>query len=315
MRYKFALLLCILFSLFFIGQTTVLAKAEEKSFIKWIDFNPTVEVLNQAYNYDKNSYGKEIKLNWIELLAYTACRNGNNFSNKKSMEMDKLVKRLEAGEKIEEITANLKYYNYYLEGYTAILGEYVGEYKKDDELCYGLKAFCPIAKGYWFNHYRDFGVSRSYGFKRDHLGNDLMGSVGTPVVAVEGGIIEELGWNRYGGWRIGVSSFDRNRYYYYAHLRKNKPYVEGLEKGMRISAGEHIGYLGNTGYSRKENVNMSGKPHLHFGIQIIFDESQRTGNKEIWINPYHIIEFLKKNRAAINKQSFLVEDYFFELSN
>ena len=88
---------------------------------------------------------------------------------------------------------------------------------------YGLKAFLPIAKNYSFSHYDDFGNSRSYGFKRVHLGNDLMGSIGTPIVAVESGVIEHLGWNQYGGWRIGIRSFDGKRYYYYAHLRKNHP--------------------------------------------------------------------------------------------
>lgn len=312
MKYKFAAFLSILILLSSLLGTTT-AFAEEKKFIKWMDFNPTAEILNQAYNYDRNSYKKEIKLNWIELLAFTACKNGNKFSDKKSLEMEKLVKRLEGGEKIEEITKDMKYYNYYLERFTAVLAEFVGEYEKDGKLYYGLKVFCPIAKSYWFNHYRDFGNSRSYGYKRRHLGNDLMGNIGTPIVAVEGGIVEELGWNRYGGWRIGISSFDRKRYYYYAHLRKNKPYAEGLEKGMSVLAGELIGYLGNTGYSTKENVNMSGNSHLHFGIQIIFDESQRTGAKEIWINPYHIVEFLKKNKSPAGKQMFFEEDYFFEI--
>ncbi len=46
------------------------------------------------------------------------------------------------------------------------------------------------------------------------------GSIGTPIVAVESGYIEALGWNQYGGWRVGIRSFDGKRYYYYAHLRK-----------------------------------------------------------------------------------------------
>ena len=272
----------------------------EDDFIKWIDFKPTVEVLSQAYKYDCSSFGQDIKLNWIELLAYTACKNGNKFISKKSMEMDKLVVRLNNGENMEDITKDLKYYGFYKKGYTAILSEYVGEYIANEKLNYGLKVFCPLAKNYWFSHYRDFGNGRSYGYRRHHLGNDLLGSIGTPIVAVEGGFVEELGWNSYGGWRIGISSFDRKRYYYYAHLKKDTPYVEGLERGQKVEAGQHIGYLGNTGYSSKENVNMkSGKPHLHFGIQVIFDESQRTGAKEIWIDPYHLVEFLKNNKKLI----------------
>ena len=96
---------------------------------------------------------------------------------------------------------------------------------------YGIKAFLPIAKNYSFSHYDDFGKSRSYGFQRTHLGNDLMGSIGTPIIAVESGTIAHLGWNQYGGWRIGIRSFDGKKYYYYAHLRKNHPYAENLKEG------------------------------------------------------------------------------------
>ena len=38
----------------------------------------------------------------------------------------------------------------------------------------------------------------------------MMGQVGTPVIAVESGYVEALGWNQYGGWRIGIRSFDKN---------------------------------------------------------------------------------------------------------
>ena len=42
-----------------------------------------------------------------------------------------------------------------------------------------------------------------------------------------------------------------------------------------VQAGDVIGYLGRTGYSRKENANNIRTPHLHFGLQLIFDESQK----------------------------------------
>ena len=125
----------------------------------------------------------------------------------------------------------------------------------------------------------------------------MMGQVGTPVIAVESGYVEALGWNQYGGWRIGIRSFDGLRYYYYAHLRQNRPYSEGLEVGSLVTAGDVIGYLGRTGYSSKENTNNIDTPHLHFGIQIIFDESQKEGNGEIWIDCYQIIRFLYQNRC------------------
>lgn len=142
---------------------------------------------------------------------------------------------------------------------------------------------------------------RDYGYKRKHLGHDMFGNIGTPIIAVESGIVEELGWNRYGGWRIGIRSFDTKRYYYYAHLRKDHPYIEGLTKGQLVKAGDVIGYLGRTGYSLTENVNNIVENHLHFGTQLIFDESQKDGINQIWIDEYAITKLLAKNKSKVQK--------------
>lgn len=162
---------------------------------------------------------------------------------------------------------------------------------------YGLKAFHPLAKNFPYSHYDDFGVSRSYGYRRQHQGHDMMGQTGTPVIAVESGVVEAIGWNQYGGWRLGIRSFDTKRYYYYAHLRKDYPYQSILKEGSVVTAGDVIGYMGRTGYSSKENSNNIDETHLHFGLQLIFDESQKEGNGEIWIDCYEIIRFLSINRS------------------
>lgn len=293
---------------------------EKKDFIKWVDFNVTCEALNLTAKLDINSHNKneETVYNWIELLAYLACKNGGDFKNFKPKDLTALTEELKNGQTMEDLTQNIKFYDYYFESYSAILGNFIGNYSievpnedgsKSYQEKYGLKAFLPIAKNYSFSHYDDFGNARSYGFKRTHLGNDLMGSIGTPIIAVESGVIENIGWNQYGGWRIGIRSLDTKRYYYYAHLRKNHPYAEGLEEGMSVKAGDVIGYLGMTGYSTKENVNNINVPHLHFGMQLIFDESQVDSPNEIWIDVYHIIEFLQKNRSEVFMANKDTKDY------
>lgn len=60
--------------------------------------------------------------------------------------------------------------------------------------------------------------------------------------------------------------------------------------------------MGHTGYSDKENVNNIDIVHLHFGIQLIFDESQKDGNNEIWISCYELARFLSQNRSEVTKQ-------------
>lgn len=294
--------------------------SDKNDYIKWVDFNVTSEALKLTSKLDIDSHNNnsEIQYNWIELLAYLASQNGGNFKNFKKSYLDNLINKLNNGETITDLTSNMKFYDYYYEAYSAVLSGFIGNYsietsnengEKIFENKYGLKAFLPIAKNYNFSHYDDFGNSRSYGFKRVHLGNDLMGSIGTPIIAVESGVIEHLGWNQYGGWRIGIRSFDSKRYYYYAHLRKNHPYAEGLEEGMTVKAGDVIGYLGMTGYSVKENVNNINVPHLHFGMQLIFDESQVDSPNESWIDVYQIIEFLKQNRSEVYVSNEKTKDY------
>lgn len=285
----------------------------EKNYIKWVSFDVSDVAMEQAYEYDVASQSEAVKINWIEILACLGCKYGGDFSNYKKKHMDELVNKLKSKEEtIDSLTDEMKYYDYYYEAYDAVLGGMVGEYSIEvaDETApggkrweekYGLKVFLPLAKYYPYSHFDDFGVSRSYGFRRKHLGHDMMGQVGTPVIAVESGYIEALGWNQYGGWRIGIRSFDGKRYYYYAHLRKNFPYNKSLKVGSIVQAGDVIGYLGRTGYSSSENANNITTPHLHFGLQLIFDESQKESNNEIWIDCYDLIQFLSRNRSETVK--------------
>lgn len=184
-------------------------KKEEnkKQYIKWVDYNVPLELMEKTAKLDIDSHTKkvegdnieEVELDWIELLSYLASKYGGNFKSFKQKDLDNVVERLRQGETMDEITKDMKLYSYYIEAYRAILDEFIGNYKverinedgtKEYQEKYGIKAFLPIAKNYGFSHYDDFGNSRSYGYKRVHLGNDLMGSIGTPIIAVESGIVE-----------------------------------------------------------------------------------------------------------------------------
>ncbi len=271
--------------------------------IKWVDFNVPYESMKYAMEEDIKTSEKEKHLSWIDVLSVAACRTGGKCG---LQSVRKAAADLKGDRSAQELLGDLsKYYDYYHEAYTAVLGGFLGSYaiEKDGVWIprYGLKAFSPIAAGYGYSHCDDFGVGRSYGFQRKHLGNDMMGSAGTPIVAVEGGIVEALGWNRYGGWRVGIRSFDRKRYYYYAHLLKDAPYAPGLAEGQTVCAGDLIGFMGRTGYSDTENVNNIEVNHLHFGMQLVFDESQKECNSEIWIDVYQINRLLSQHRSSLQK--------------
>lgn len=266
--------------------------ASESSYIKWVEFNIPASVMRAAMEADIQSQKTDEKIDYLEILAYLGAKNGGDFKNYKKTQMKEAIDAVKSGTHKEN-----KYYSYYLEAYTAVLAEFLGEYETENGMKYGLKVKHPV-KGY-YGDCDDFGSERSYGFKRKHLGHDFMTSVGTPVAAMESGIVETLGWNRYGGWRIGIRSFDGKRYYYYAHLRKGKPYADGLCEGQTVNAGQTIGYVGQTGYSFKEDTNNIQTPHLHFGIQLIFNEVQKDGNNQIWIDCYQISQLIKNPPSSI----------------
>ena len=277
--------------------------------IKWVEFDVTYEAMKKAMDIDIDSYGESIHISWIDTLAYLGAKYGGDFSRYSSSDMDDFVSQVKKGRTVKSITKDMEYFNYYSKAYGAVLGGFIGEYRiklPDDKTgssswkkAYGLKAFSPIAEGFYYSDFDDFGTNRSYGYSRRHLGHDMITSTGTPVTAVEGGTVEALGWNQYGGWRIGIRSHDTQRYYYYAHLKKDSPYADNLYIGATVTAGDVIGYTGQTGYSLRENINNIDTPHLHFGMQLVFDEEAKDSPTQIWIDLYDITRLLSEHRCSV----------------
>jgi murein DD-endopeptidase MepM/ murein hydrolase activator NlpD len=115
-----------------------------------------------------------------------------------------------------------------------------------------LKAF-PVAGKH--TYYDDFGEPRGQG---PHQGNDIMAARGTPVVAVADGAIERLSRveSGLGGITIWLRDTAGNTYFY-AHLNEILP---GIEAGTRVSVGQQLATVGNTGDAR------FGATHLHFEL-------------------------------------------------
>ncbi|MET3683675.1 murein DD-endopeptidase MepM/ murein hydrolase activator NlpD [Alkalibacillus flavidus] len=133
----------------------------------------------------------------------------------------------------------------------------------------------PIPSHYNYSYRSTWGAGRGYGGRRIHEGTDLFASYGTPVRSVSYGVVEVKGWNKYGGWRIGIRDAD-NVYHYYAHLNG---FEDSIEEGSIVEPGDVIGYVGASGYGP---IGTSGKfpPHLHYGMY-------RDNGKNEWaFDPY-----------------------------
>ena len=121
-----------------------------------------------------------------------------------------------------------------------------------------------------------FRQSRAGG--KSHEATDILAPRGTPIEAIEDGVIQKLFLSKPGG--LTIYEFDREGTfcYYYAHLDH---YANGLREGMAVSRGEVIGFVGTTGNAPPET------PHLHFAIF-------KLGTEKRWwqgtpIDPYPLL--------------------------
>ena len=113
----------------------------------------------------------------------------------------------------------------------------------------------PIPVQHSYSYRSTWGANRGWGGRRSHEGTDLFASYGIPVVSTSHGVIEVMGWNNFGGWRIGIRD-NHNSYHYYAHLAY---YDKGIKVGDIVEPGTLIGYVGSSGYGKEGNVRRNGK--------------------------------------------------------
>lgn len=127
--------------------------------------------------------------------------------------------------------------------------------------------------------------------KHLHEGTDIMTSNNErgyfPIVSMTDGVVEKIGWLEKGGYRIGIRS-PHGGYFYYAHLYQ---YAQDFKEGDSIKAGQLLGFMGDTGYSKVEGTVGNFDVHLHLGIYF-----QTEHFDELSINPYWILRYIETER-------------------
>ena len=113
---------------------------------------------------------------------------------------------------------------------------------------------------YIFPVFGPSSYSDTYGVARPgagyHHGDDILGELGQPLVAVADGTVFSVGWNRVGGNRLWLRDHAGDEFYY-AHL---SAFSRLVRNGAHVRAGQVIGFMGDTG-------DPEGQPtHLHFEI-------------------------------------------------
>jgi murein DD-endopeptidase MepM/ murein hydrolase activator NlpD len=117
----------------------------------------------------------------------------------------------------------------------------------------------------------DFWIGAGWGADRGaraHMGIDLGGRRGTPILAVEAGVIDRTKRQDNGALQIVLQGRSGSKFYY-GHM--DEVHVKG---GQRVEAGEVIGTMGDSG--------SPGSVHLHF-------EFWRSGGESDAIDPEPLI--------------------------
>lgn len=151
--------------------------------------------------------------------------------------------------------------------------------------------FFPLPLRANYSYRSTWGDARGWGGRRIHEGTDIFANYGVPVYATSYGIVEMKGWNRYGGWRIGIRDI-YNTYHYYAHLNG---FAKDLNVGQTVKPGQLIGSVGSSGYGPP---GTSGKfpPHLHYGMY------KYNGRTEWSFDPYPHLRLWERQTRQQNRK-------------
>jgi hypothetical protein len=139
-----------------------------------------------------------------------------------------------------------------------------------------LSGSAPVTSGFG---YRNIGCQRS----KFHPAIDLGIPIGTPIGAVDGGIVEFSSCNVRGyGCTIVIDHGD-GRTTRYSHLAN-----VGVQQGQAVSQGQQIALSGNT----DGNTNVSTGAHLDFGVYIGAPSGMgQLPESDYAINPARVIDF------------------------
>jgi len=130
-------------------------------------------------------------------------------------------------------------------------------------------------------------------YTRPHLGIDYAASKGTPVSAVGDGVVIKAQYNNKGFGNLVIVKHANGYKTYYGHLSK---YGKGIKKGTKVSQGQVIGYVGDTG--------LATGPHLDFRIKQggkFFNFLKMKHPSKIILTNEDKKEFRKRVQVFLNK--------------
>ncbi|GAA0871402.1 M23 family metallopeptidase [Gangjinia marincola] len=204
-------------------------------------------VLNNLEDRDNNIYRVYFEANPISQEERTSGFGGINryrdlegFDNSKmiiesSKRMDRLVKQIYVQSKSLDEIAQLA--------------------SEKEDLLEAIPAIQPVQNKDLSRMASGYGMRMHpiLKYRRMHNGMDFTAPTGTPIYATGNGVVKRNTANSGGYGNLIVIDHGFGYETFYAHLSKSS-----VKNGQKITRGEIIGYIGNTG--------LSAGPHLHYEV-------------------------------------------------
>jgi len=118
---------------------------------------------------------------------------------------------------------------------------------------YSPKRVCPVSGSTRFRN--EWEYPRPWG--RIHKGVDMHAAAGTPLVAVEDGVVIQADWHYLGGRQVYFRADSTGDVYYYAHLES---WPRWLWTGTRLEAGDYLGMVGSSGNAVTSHLHLGWMP-------------------------------------------------------
>ncbi len=202
--------------------------------------------------------------------------------------------------------------------FRGIVGDYEKETSKGTEKDYGLCWFSPIAKSF----------PRIPAMMISVLSEPTATQDRTSVMTLwrlSAHLLWRLSRERLKLWAgtgtaVGESeSFCRQKTLLVLCPPKTEPSVcRKLKRGRQGLCRRCNRLCGRTGYSDTENTNGITESHLHLGLELVFDESQKESNNEIWIDVGAITSVVEQNQSEVvrnNETKEFTRKYKFTVGN
>lgn len=208
-----------------------------------------LEVMTLIQERDDNFYRVMLQADSIP----TALRTGNIKNSTRYDQWD----NLRTGTIVKETTQKMDLLNRMLYTQSRSFDELVELSKEHEDRLLHIPAIQPVSNKDLKRTASGYGrrIDPIYKTVRFHKGMDFSAPTGTDIFATADGTITSIGWKQgYGNCIVINHGYDYETLY--AHIHKFK---EGLRHGSKVSRGDVIASVGNTGKSTG--------PHLHYEVK------------------------------------------------